>query len=191
MSFKKPGTFLIILISMFFAFTSSVWAASLSLGVEDSSAASNSTATVGINISEAKNMGSTQFNVSYDPAVLSAKEVAAGELLGGALLESNISEPGLIRVAVAGAQVEGSGNLIKLVFDVKGKQGDESAIAIKDIRAWDSSPEAPEMLVKNLDDGQFKVAGLPQLYIYIIAGAAVLLIGLLALFASRAKKTAK
>ncbi|MCC7532298.1 MAG: hypothetical protein IT342_27590 [Candidatus Melainabacteria bacterium] len=163
-------------------------AASFSISVTDSSGATDSTVTIPIKVTDAQNIGSLELSLTYDSTILAAKEVSAGDMLPGALIDYNADNAGTIRVAVAGGQVQGTGNLLKVQFTVKGRQGQESLIGLKDVRAWDASVEAPEMLLKGTQEGHFTVGGASQMTIYLIIGAIVSVILIILLFTRLRKK---
>ena len=76
-----------------------------------------------------------QFDVRFDPNVLSPQEAAAdsvGTMSNGFQLVYNSPEPGLLKVAVFGVlPVDGEGTLLNLNFSAVGKAGSESAIEIE------------------------------------------------------------
>jgi PKD repeat protein len=69
--------------------------------------------------------------VTYDPTVVSAASVSAGDAAQGFQIASNLNQPGLVRVAMASAQpIADDGHLLALVFDVVGELGDTSPLQI-------------------------------------------------------------
>jgi hypothetical protein len=69
--------------------------------------------------------------VSYDPTVASVASASAGDAAQGFLTESNLNQPDLVRVAMAGAQpITNGGHLLTIVFDVVGELGDTSPLQI-------------------------------------------------------------
>jgi hypothetical protein len=60
--------------------------------------------------------------ISYDPSVATVTDVAAGSLVTGWSLEANTGVPGIVRVALAGAQaVTGSGEMLRITFQTVGQ----------------------------------------------------------------------
>ncbi|MEO7538688.1 MAG: cohesin domain-containing protein [Pyrinomonadaceae bacterium] len=79
-------------------------------------------------------VGSYQFDIEYDPAVLEPASIAAdlsGTLAAGLSVVYNVVHPGLLKVAVYGAlPVGGDGVYADLHFNAIGKTGSVSAIKI-------------------------------------------------------------
>ncbi len=69
--------------------------------------------------------------MSYDPGVVAAVRVEKGSLTTDWSLASNLSEPGLARVALAGAiPIETSGQLARFIFNVLGPTGAETDLIL-------------------------------------------------------------
>jgi hypothetical protein len=95
--------------------------------------------------------------VGYDPTVVSADSASAGEVAQGCLAESNLHQPGLVRVAMAGAQpVVDDGHLLHLVFDVVGELGDTSPLQITVAELNEGG------VTTQRQDGGFEVVDLPD-----------------------------
>jgi hypothetical protein len=92
-----------------------------------------------------REVSSYQFDIAYDPAVLSPANVAAsltGTIGEGLSVVSNAPEPGLLKVAVYGAvPVAGDGVYADLIFKVTGVAGESSAVRIADFRFNDGGDE--------------------------------------------------
>jgi hypothetical protein len=92
-----------------------------------------------------RSVSSYQFDIAYDPAVLSPANIAAnlaGTLGEGLSVDSNSPEPGLLKVAVYGATpVAGDGVYANLVFKVIGVAGESTAIRVTDFRFNDATDE--------------------------------------------------
>ncbi|MFT3743463.1 MAG: MBG domain-containing protein [Pyrinomonadaceae bacterium] len=88
-------------------------------------------------------VGSYQFDVEYDPAVVDPDQIAAD--LNGTLgvnlnVVHNVVEPGLLKVAVYGAMpASGDGVYLNLRFRASGNLGAMSAIRIREFRFNDGS----------------------------------------------------
>ncbi|MGA9351773.1 MAG: M28 family peptidase [Anaerolineae bacterium] len=88
------------------------------------------TVTLEITLAQAEVYGA-DIVISYDSTVVSANSVSSGDIAQDFLIESNLNEPGLVRVAMAGAQpITDDGHLLALVFDVVGELGDTSPLQI-------------------------------------------------------------
>ncbi len=88
------------------------------------------TVTLDIAVDQAEVYGA-DIVVSYDPAVALADSVSTGDAAQDFMTASNLNPPGMVRVAMAGAQpVTGNGHLLTLVFDVVGELGVTSPLQI-------------------------------------------------------------
>ena len=165
-------------------------AASVTIAIpQDAKGEPNGTATVPIHIRSAQGLGSLQFELTYDPAVLEAKEVVPGQGIPGVLLEHNVTAPGRLRVAVAGNQpINGDGELTA-TFAVK--SAGNCVLGIENARAWEQA-NGHDMLVK-VEPGRFATgqaagtaAGGSKMLWVAVGGGVVLLVAIL-LLASRRK----
>jgi PKD repeat protein len=69
--------------------------------------------------------------VTYDPAVVSATQVLKGALATGWSMASNLTTPGVIQVAIAGATpIHAGGELLLLVFEAGGSTGSETDLTL-------------------------------------------------------------
>ena len=95
--------------------------------------------------------------VSYDPTVVSVASASAGDAAQGFLTESNLNQPGLVRVAMASAQpITDDGHLLALVFDVVGELGDTSPLQLTDIELNEDGVTAQSQ------DGSISVVNFPD-----------------------------
>jgi len=95
--------------------------------------------TVPVVLSRAKNVGSLQMELAYDPAVLEATEVKAGELAKNAMVEYNLAAPGRLVVGVIDSSgMNGTGPVVTISFKVLDKRG-TSAIILETIQANDAT----------------------------------------------------
>jgi hypothetical protein len=92
-----------------------------------------------------KPVESYQFDIVYDPAVVSPAQVAAsiaGTVSEGLNVVSNSPEPGLLKVAVYGAiPTSGDGVYVQLRFSVTGAAGSVTPLTITDFRFNDGTDE--------------------------------------------------
>jgi hypothetical protein len=88
---------------------------------------------------------SFQFDIEYDPAIISPAKIAAGisgTLSEGLSVASNVQRPGLLKVVVFGAvPVSGDGVYVNLRFNAVGRPGTSSRISIIDLRHNDGTEQ--------------------------------------------------
>jgi hypothetical protein len=81
-----------------------------------------SSVTVSVSVNTAKGIAGGDLTLTYDSKLLAAKEVKAGDLLtsAGIAVIPNLTTPGQVKVAMAGATgiSSGSGPLLQITFDV-------------------------------------------------------------------------
>lgn len=89
-----------------------------------------------VEISSTENVGALQFEIVFPPEGV-AGQIEPAALLPSALMESNLVEPGRLRVAVVSSEpILGSGTLAKLVFDSVTSLNPETDFRIENIKAW-------------------------------------------------------
>lgn len=163
-------------------------AASVTIAVpQDATGAPGGDAEVPISIRGAQGLGALQFELTYDPAVLEAGEVVAGQDIAGVLLESNVVSPGRLRVAMAGNEPMAGDGELTATFAVKAPG--TSALALENARAWEQE-NGLDMLV-DVESGQFvaatsSAAGSPVVLLAVVGGI-VLLVIIAVLLAGRGK----
>jgi hypothetical protein len=90
-----------------------------------------------------RSVGSYQFDIEYDPAVIRPSQVAAsisGTISQGMGIAFNSPQAGLLKVAVYGAvPVNGDGVYVDLRFTVVGGAGSSTALTIADFRLNDGT----------------------------------------------------
>jgi hypothetical protein len=85
--------------------------------------------TVPIQLNSAEKVGGVLLDLVYDPDVLEAVEVKAGELARNALIETDLTNPGHVQVGVIELEgMSGDGTLVDVVF--KSKSGDQESSLI-------------------------------------------------------------
>jgi hypothetical protein len=138
-------------------------------------------------------MGALEFEVTYDPQALEFVSLEQADLLPGALVSSNVPQPGRLIVAlVSSAEVRGDGTLLVLKYKVLAKEPGAIALQIEKARAWEHGPELMEMLASTRP-GQITVVGGPAISRwYIVVGAIGLLVvvALAMLLVLKARRTA-
>lgn len=120
------------------AMASAATAAPVTFSIPDAQGAPGAEVRVAVEIDGAKGMCGGQFEVHYDPGVLEAKGVEPGTLLedSNTMLDCNPDEPGRLRVAFVGLdEINGRGELARLVFAVKGAAGQSSPLELKAVEA--------------------------------------------------------
>lgn len=167
--------------------TSASQAASVTVRVGSAQAAPGDEVAIPVTVQGAPGIGAMHVEFVYDAAILEAKAVDKGSLLGdNALLDFNASEPGrLVAGFVTLDAVEGDGTVVTMRFTVKGKEGQSSPLRLENTKAWDGETHL-DILVTT-ETGKFTVspAGLsltsPLLLIALLAAFLLLLLFLLIL----------
>lgn len=170
-----------------------VWAsaatASVTISVpQDATGVPGGDAEVPIAIRGAEGLGALRFELTYDPAVLEAGEVVAGQGIAGVLLESNVVSPGRLRVAMAGNEPMAGDGELTAAFAVK--TPGTSDLSLENARAWEQE-NGLDMLV-DVESGQFvaaasPAAGIPVVVLLAVAGGVVLLVIIAVLLTRRGK----
>ena len=128
-------------------------------------------------ISDAKDLGSLQFDLQYDPTLLEPSEppVKAGPALAGAMIEANAVEPGRLRVAmISGEPVNGAGEILFVAFTVPPGAAGSGDLTPAAVRAWDHTNNL-DMLVE-ASAGTATIAPKQPLALWIGIGAAVVVL---------------
>ena len=88
----------------------------------------------------AANVGSLEFVLTYDAAVLEAESVELGFLASGALLDFSTETPGALWVAMADANgMTGDGSVVLITFRVLDGNGPGSALELVDVAAFEAT----------------------------------------------------
>jgi hypothetical protein len=115
-------------------------AALLNLAPADVSVSPEADVDIPIRMSGADGLGPLQFDLCYDPELVSpaSPAIQAGPASGGAMIESNVVEPGRLRVAmICGQPVSGEGDLLLVSFKAVGPAGQSCDVTLEKVRAWD------------------------------------------------------
>jgi len=159
-------------------------AASVTVRVGSAQAASGDEVAIPVTVQGAPGIGAMHVEFVYDAAILEAKAVDKGSLLGdNALLDFNASEPGrLVAGFVTLDAVEGDGTVVTMRFTVKGKEGQSSPLRLENTKAWDGETHL-DILVTT-EGGEFTVspAGLSLMSPLVLAILGFALFLLLLLF---------
>jgi hypothetical protein len=106
----------------------------MTVSVSDITGASGGIVEVPIDLEGATDVGSMDISLMYDPAVLQAVGVEAGELGGNAYLESNTGNEGKVIIALADSSgITGDGAVAVVSFKVLGAVGSSSTLILSDV----------------------------------------------------------
>ncbi len=88
----------------------------------------------------AKNVGSLEFVLVYDPAKLEFVRMEPGVLAGSALIDSSSSQPGRVWAGIVDAQgINGSGPVAMVKFKVREPGGGALPLTLENIVAFDAN----------------------------------------------------
>lgn len=121
---------------------------------DDAGALPGESAMVSIRVDDASGMLGTDLVITYDPAVAAATAVSLTGLSAAQTLVTNLSVPGVIRIALYGpTPLGGTGNLLEISFTSEGPLGSESLLHFAS--AGLNEGALPAILV----DGRYTVQG--------------------------------
>ena len=124
--------------------------------VNDASAKYGDTIQITINVSNAKDIGSMDISLQYDPDVLSLKHVEKGNLTQNSVMQWNIRGDKVLIGLIDGNGINGNGSIATLTSDVCGYPGSTSDLVL-DATATNVSDFSPiQLITKN---GKFTVIG--------------------------------
>lgn len=107
---------------------------------------------------QAKNVGSLEFVLVYDPAMLEFAEMEAGLLAGNAIIDSSTSQPGRIWAAIIDAQgISGSGTVAVIKFNILNQSGGALPLTLENIVAFDANTLVD--IITTTTPGQFNGSG--------------------------------
>jgi len=113
-----------------------------SLMAEERTVSPNGKTTIPIRLDKASRLGSLNFSLRYDPAVLKVNKAESGDLAGGTLFQANIQDTGIIRfgvIAQGTAGITGDGPVAHVEFVALGARGKQSQITLEDLMATDTA----------------------------------------------------
>ncbi len=117
------------------------------------------TVTIPIVASGAVNVGTMEFIVTYDPAVLTILSVESGSLSNG-VLSTNLSNPGSIPIVLIDGQgFSGTGQIAVLSCIVTGAPGSSTALSLSEAAARDILTDGE--IPVTTSDGAFTVENVP------------------------------
>ncbi|MBN1375873.1 MAG: hypothetical protein JXA01_06935 [Dehalococcoidia bacterium] len=95
---------------------------------------------VSVNSNNASNIGSLEFELVYDPAVLQAQEVKKGALADNAMIDFSISQPGRVWVAMVDSNgISGNGSLVVISFSNTGQKQTSTSLTLENVQAYDAT----------------------------------------------------
>lgn len=110
---------------------------------------------VPINAEGASKVGSLEFVLVYDPALLEATKVEKGTLAGNAMMEPSVDIPGRVWVGMVDANgMSGDGSVAVVIFKVLAEEG-TSPLTLEDIDAYNA--ETLLDIVTEATTGEFLV----------------------------------
>ena len=106
----------------------------------------------------AKNVGSLEFVLVYDPAKLELSQVERGLLSGDALIDSSSPAPGRLWAGIIDINgMDGSGPVAVVTFKVRNNAGGTMALSLENISAYDANTLVD--ILTTTTPGEFSGAG--------------------------------
>jgi ribosomal protein L40E len=90
--------------------------------------------TLPVSITGAQDLGALQFELLYDEEILEVVNVTQGSGMPPVLLDFNVVQPGLLRVALAGSEPIDGDTRIEVRF--RGLAAGAGAIELQEVKAW-------------------------------------------------------
>ncbi|MFP6635701.1 MAG: cohesin domain-containing protein, partial [Dehalococcoidia bacterium] len=113
---------------------------------------------VPIHLTGAENIGSLEFVLAYDPAVLEVSGVEAGGLAQSALFDFGTRSPGRLWAGLIDSEgINGDGPIAVVSFKVVGPGASTSLLALENITTYDASSLLD--ILTNATSGSFTVDG--------------------------------
>lgn len=124
--------------------------ASLVVSIGDIQESSGSTVQVPIALAGAKDVGSVDLVLKYDPSVLKAVSVETADLSKNAIMESNITNQGQIYIALVDASgINGDGEIATISFSVLGETGASSPLSLIEASVYNLELVEQQTTAKN------------------------------------------
>ena len=132
-------------------------ASALTVKLPNVTVGTGSSVEVAVEVEDARDLGSMDLVISYDPSVVEVKSVGKGELNKG-LLSSNTGN-GMLAISLADSRgISGNGAVAIIVFDTL-KEG-ESTLKIQSVKAYDVNTHVD--LRVDAQDGRIVVSELSE-----------------------------
>ena len=117
---------------------------------------------VSILATRAKNVGSLEFVLVFDPAKLEFAQLERGVLAGNALIDSSSPGPGRLWAGIVDVDgIDGSGSVAVVKFRVKAGAGGTMSLTLESIAAYDADSFVD--IVTETTPGRFTVSSLAPL----------------------------
>ncbi|MBO8182949.1 MAG: hypothetical protein H0Z28_09185 [Archaeoglobus sp.] len=130
---NRIGLNVLLCLTLFFLLLTT--ASALTVKIQGGSGAVGSEASLAISVKDAKNLGSMDLVIAYDPEILKVKKVEKGSLVKG-LFSSNTEKAGVIAIGIVDSKgINGDGEIAKITFEVL-KAG-ESSLEVANVKAYD------------------------------------------------------
>jgi len=124
--------------------------ASLFVSIGDIQGSPDSTVQVPITVEGAKDVGSVDITLKYDPSVLKAVSVETADLGKNAIMESNLANPGQVNIALVDASgINGEGEIAIISFSVLGETGTSSPMSLLKASVYDLSLVEQQTTISN------------------------------------------
>ena len=95
---------------------------------------------VPVSLERASNVGSLEFVLLYDPAVLRVSKIEPGDLAGNALIEFSGGSPGRVWAGMIDVNgMNGDGAVALITFDIVGESGSTSPLTLQNVSANDAT----------------------------------------------------
>lgn len=122
--------------------------ARVELSAASGSAEAGTVAEVPIRILSSIGLGAVQFEIIYDPEVIRFKGLKKGLLLPESIIESNLVQPGRVRVGLVSPQeVKGVVVLLTAEFEMLAGPTTTTSIDLEAVRSWDREHNLPVGIV--------------------------------------------
>ncbi len=93
-----------------------------------------------IYLEQANNVGSLEFLLLYEPAVLRVAKIEPGALAGSALIETSDGSPGQVWAGMIDVNgMNGDGPVAVITFEIVGASGSTSPLTLQDVAAHDAT----------------------------------------------------
>ena len=114
-------------------------------------------------LSRARNVGSLEFVLVYEPQMLKLVEVKKGDLAGESLIDSGSRTPGRVWTALINTEgITGDGAVAVFTFEVLDSEATEGPLELKNVYAHDATSLLD--LLAETSQGEFAVDGLEIAY---------------------------
>jgi hypothetical protein len=112
-------------------------AAAMQVAIGSPQSGAGKTVIIPVTVSGASNLGAMDMQVTYDPALLKLAGAQMGSLSPNGVAEANEPQAGTVLISFVDSQgITGSGDVVKITFDVLGSTGASSTLTLQ-ARAYD------------------------------------------------------